>query len=174
MRPIGLLNVAPLRCVPTFRRLWAGSSWQVLGGQIFAFAVLYQMWEMTGSPLMTGTVGLALAAPMVVFGMWGGLLADMRDRRGLILISNIGTAFFALGLTIQAAIGLEEPTLLLALAAANAGCLALGRPARKAMIPDLLPREEVGAGIALNGGFFCALSCCESKPYELRSRQLKR
>jgi MFS family permease len=128
----------------------------VLGGQVFVFAILYEMWEITGSPLATGAVGLALAGPMVACGMWGGVLVDMRDRRRLILISNLGAALFALGLIVQAAAGWGSPALLLALAGAQAGCIALGQPARKAMIPDLLPRAKVGAGIALTHASFQA------------------
>ncbi|MGB3473128.1 MAG: MFS transporter [Erythrobacter sp.] len=148
------LNVAPLCDNPAFRRLWAGSSWQVLGGQVLAFAILYQMWEMTGSTLMSGAVGMTLAVPMVVFGIWGGVLADTQDRRALILIANLGTILFALCLVGQALIGWNSPAFLLTLAAAQAGSLAIGQPSRKAMIPDLLTRGQLGEGIALTHASF--------------------
>ncbi|WP_330447946.1 MFS transporter (plasmid) [Paracoccus marcusii] len=93
MNPFRLLDIGPLRGDPTFRRFWTGTSLQALAGQLSAFAVLYQMWEMTHSSLMTGMVGLTLAVPMVAFGLWGGLLADTRDKRGLILLANVGAVF---------------------------------------------------------------------------------
>lgn len=145
-----LLDLSPLRGNRVFRRFWIGTSLQTLGGQIAAFAVLYQMWDLTRSPVMTGMVGLTLAVPMLIFGLWGGVMADTRDRRRLILLSNLGTVAFALCLVAQATVEGASPALLLALAAAQAGSIAIGQPARKAMLPDVLPREKVGAGIALS------------------------
>lgn len=149
-----LINVTPLRGNPAFRRLWVGTSLQALGSQFSAFAVLYQMWELTRSPLMTGAVGLTLALPMIAFGLWGGVLADTKDRRGLVMVASLGAVVFALALCAQAIAQTSSPVLLLALAAAQAGCVALGLPARKALIPDLLPRDQVGAGIALSHASF--------------------
>lgn len=156
MNPFRLLDIGPLRGDPTFRRFWTGTSLQALAGQLSAFAVLYQMWEMTHSSLMTGMVGLTLAVPMVAFGLWGGLLADTRDKRGLILLANVGAVFFALCLLVQALMEFNSPALLLGLAAAQAGSIAIGVPSRKAIIPDLLPREKVSAGIALSYASFQA------------------
>lgn len=151
-----LIDVSPLRGNLVFRRFWSGTSLQTLAAQFSAFAVLYQMWEMTRSPLMTGMVGLTLAVPMVIFGLWGGVLADRWDRRKLILLANLGALIFALFLFIQAAAAWNSPSLLLALAAVQAASFAIGQPARKAIIPDLLPREKVGAGIALSHASFQA------------------
>lgn len=151
-----LLDTSPLRSGPSFRRLWIGTSLQALCGQFTAFAVLYQIWEMTRSPMMTGVVGLALAVPMLVFGLWGGVLADSRDRRSLILLSSLGATFLALCLAGQAVAGLGSPLVLLALAAAQIAFISVGTPARKAMIPELLPREKVGAGVALYHASFQA------------------
>ncbi|RWR25584.1 MFS transporter [Sinirhodobacter populi] len=156
MIALRFVDLSPLIGNPGFRRLWVGTSFQTLGNQFFAFAVLYQMWEMTRSPLMTGAVGLTLALPMLVFGLWGGILADTWERRGLILLANFGAIVFALGLAAQSLAGWNSPTLLLALAAALAACTSAGQPARKAMIPALLPREKVGGGIALSHASFQA------------------
>jgi len=153
---IRLVDISPLRGNPDFRRFWTGTSLQTLGAQFSAFAVLYQMWEMTRSPLMTGLVGLTLAVPMVIFGLWGGVLADRWDRRKLILLANLGAVTFAVLLFVQAAVEWNAPWLLLALAAIQAASIAIGQPARKAMIPDLLPRDKVGAGIALSHASFQA------------------
>lgn len=153
---IRLVDISPLRGNPVFRRFWTGTSLQTLGAQFSAFAVLYQMWDMTRSPLMTGLVGLTLAVPMVIFGLWGGVLADRGDRRRLILLANLGAFSFALLLFLQAVAAWNSPSLLLVLAALQAASFAIGQPARKAMIPDLLPRDKVGAGIALSHASFQA------------------
>lgn len=149
---IRVIDLSPLTGHRAFRHLWVGTSFQTLGNQFTAFAVLYQMWELTRSPLMTGAVGLTLAVPMVIFGLWGGVLADTRERRGLILLSNFGSVIFALALLGQAAANWNSPALLLALAAGQAACTAIGQPARKALIPFVLPVNKVAAGIAVSQG----------------------
>lgn len=149
-----IIDITPLQRNPTFLRLWIGTSLQALGSQFSAFAVLYQMWELTHSPLMTGVVGLTLAFPMIVFGFWGGVLADTRDRRGLVMLASFGAVIFALALCVQTIMQNNSPALLLCIAAAQAGCVSLGLPARKALIPDVLPRKQLGAGIALSHASF--------------------
>ena len=149
-----LIDATPLRGNAAFRRLWFGTSLQALGSQFSAFAVLFQMWDLTRSPFMTGAVGLTLAVPMVVFGLWGGVLADMKDRRGLVMTASLGAVIFALALCGQAILHCDSPLLLLGLAAGQVGCVALGLPARKALIPDLLPRNQVSGGIALSHASF--------------------
>lgn len=151
---IRVIDLSPLTGNRAFRHLWMGTSFQTFGNQFTAFAVLYQMWELTRSPLMTGAVGLTLAVPMVIFGLWGGVLADTRERRALILLSNFGSVIFALALLGQAAANWASPQLLLALAAGQAACTAIGQPARKALIPFILPAEKVAAGIAVSQGSF--------------------
>lgn len=149
-----LLDLSPLRNDPAFRGLWASTTWQMLAGQVSAFAVLFQMWEATGSTLMTGAVGLVVGAATVAFGLWGGALADRWDRRTLMLGANAGAMLCAVWLVVQSLAGTTSPTLLLALAAGQAGSIALGQPARRAMVPDLLPRDRIGAGIALSYASF--------------------
>lgn len=151
---IRVIDLSPLTGNRAFRHLWMGASFQTLGNQFTAFAVLYQMWELTRSPLMTGAVGLTLAVPMVIFGLWGGVLADTRERRALILVSNFGSVIFALALLGQAAANWNSPQLLLAFAAGQAACTAIGQPARKALILFVLPAEKVAAGIAVSQGSF--------------------
>lgn len=151
---IRVIDLSPLTGSRAFRHLWMGTSVQTLGNQFTAFAVLYQMWELTRSPLMTGAVGLTLAVPMIIFGLWGGVLADTRERRSLILLSNFGSVIFALALLGQAAANSDSPQLLLALAGGQAACTAIGQPARKALIPFILPAEKVAAGIAVSQGSF--------------------
>lgn len=86
----GLVDARPLRSSPAFRPLWVGNGLSALGGQLAVVAVLYQVWELTGSPVAVGAVGLAQAVPMVVFGLVGGSLADAVDRRRLVLLTTTG------------------------------------------------------------------------------------
>jgi len=144
-----LLDIRPLRVSPAFRRLWVGTSLSAVGGQVTAVAVLYQVWELTHSPVWTGAVGLARAVPLVVLGLVGGALADAVDRRTLVRWTMVGQLAAALGLAAQALTGLGLLPVLLLLVAAQASFGALGAPAQRTFPVRLLGRRLVAAGIAL-------------------------
>lgn len=144
-----LLDIRPVRVSPAFRRLWVGTSLSAVGGQVTAVAVLYQVWELTHSPVWTGAVGLARAVPLVVLGLVGGALADAVDRRTLVRWTMVGQLAAALGLAAQALTGLGLLPVLLLLVAAQASFGALGAPAQRTFPVRLLGRRLVAAGIAL-------------------------
>jgi Transmembrane secretion effector len=154
----GLLDTRPLRSSPAFRRLWVGNSLSALGGQLALVAVLYQVWELTHSPVAVGVVGLVQAISTVAFGLLGGSLADAVDRRHLVLVTTTGQSLLAgllAGLTLD---GLRSVWVLLGLVSMQAGCGALGAPARRTFAVRLLPADQVGAGIALTHlGFQAAM-----------------
>jgi hypothetical protein len=142
-------DVRPLRGSRAFRRFWIGFTLSGLGGQLAVVAVLYQAWDMTASPMAVGALGLAQAAPMVVFGLVGGSLADAVDRRWLVLLTTSGQAVVAGLLALQAFIGAGSFAVLLGLVALQMACGALGAPARRTVVARLLPADQVGAGLAL-------------------------
>jgi MFS family permease len=153
-----LIDIRPLRASPAFRRLWIGSSLSALGGQLAVVAVLLQTWELTASPFAVGAIGLAKAAPMIVFGLVGGALADAVDRRRLVLLTTVGQLLVAGLLTAQALAGIGSLGLLLVLVALQAAGGALGAPARRTFVARLLPAEQVGPGVALTTlGFQAAM-----------------
>ncbi len=145
----GFLDTRPLRSGPAFRRLWVGTTLSRLGGQLTMVAVLYQVWELTGSPAAVGVLGLVQAVPMVVFGLAGGSLADAVDRRRLVLLTTVGQLVVAGLLAVQAFTELRSYAVLLVLVAAQSAGGALGAPARRTFVPRLLPAEQVTAGVAL-------------------------
>lgn len=145
-----VLDTRPLRGHAGFRRLWIGSTASAFSGQVAVVAVLAQVWELTASPVLVGVVGLATGVPIAVFGTLGGTLADALDRRRLVLFTSAGAAVVAGLLAVQAAVGLRSWLLVLTLVAAQTGCSALGSSARRTFVPRLLPRDQVGPGLALN------------------------
>lgn len=152
----GLVDLRPLRYSPAFRRLWVGHTLSGLGVQLTVVAVLYQMWELTGSAVAVGAVGLAQAVPMIVFGLVGGSLADAVDRRRLVLLTTAGQVLAAGLLAGQAVAGVGSLWVLLGLVALQAACGGLGAPARRTFVVRLLPADQVGAGIALTNLSFQA------------------
>ncbi|MER7199514.1 MFS transporter [Streptomyces sp. CB01635] len=143
------LDTRPLRGSRPFRHLCIGTSASQLGGQITTVAVLAQVWELTGSTVGTGAIGLATGLPMVLFGLIGGTLADSVDRRALVRATTAGQLLVAAGLSAQALAGNRNVFLLLALVAAGTACGALGAPARRTFPVRLLPADQVAAGLAL-------------------------
>ncbi|MGZ4613957.1 MAG: MFS transporter [Actinomycetes bacterium] len=145
----GLLDVRPLRASPQFCRLWVGTGLSALGGQLAVVAVLYQVWEMTRSPVAVGAVGLAQAVPMVIFGLIGGTLADAVDRRRLVLLTTTGQILPSGLLAVQALAGWGSLSVVLVLVSLQTACGAMGAPARRTFAVRLLPAELVAAGTAL-------------------------
>ncbi|MDF6043572.1 MFS transporter [Streptomyces sp. JH14] len=150
------LDTRPLRSSRPFRDLWIGSSASQLGGQIATVAVLAQVWELTGSPVSTGAIGLATGLPLVLFGLLGGTLADAVDRRAVVRATTAGQLLAAAGLCAQALADNQNVLLLFVLVATGAACGALGAPSRRTFPVRLLPGDQVAAGLALTNVSFQA------------------
>ncbi|MER5394476.1 MFS transporter [Saccharopolyspora sp. NPDC002686] len=144
-----LLDTRPLRTSPQFRRLWWGGAVSALGGQFTVVAVLFQMWQLTTSPLAVGAVGLVQAISMTTVGLAGGTLADAVDRRKLVLAATTMQLVSVAALAVHGLTGAESPWVLLGLVALHSAGSGLGAPARRTFVPRLLPTELVGAGVAL-------------------------
>lgn len=153
---IRFLDTRPLRGSRPFRDLWIGTSASQLGGHIATVAVLAQVWDLTGSPVGTGAIGLATGLPMVLFGLLGGTLADAVDRAAVVRATTAGQLLAAAGLCAQALADNRNVLLLLALVASGTACNALGAPARRTFPVRLLPADQVAAGLALTNVSFQA------------------
>ncbi|MEV7228243.1 MFS transporter [Polymorphospora sp. NPDC051019] len=145
-----MIDLAPLREAPAFRRLWIGSTLSAFGSQMTSFTVAFQVWTLTESSLAVGAVGLAVAGPAILFGLVGGAIADSMDRRRLALVACVAQAVIAAGLVAQAIAGLEQLWLLYLLVAAGATVNAVGGPVRRTFLARLLAPRLVPAGAALN------------------------
>lgn len=133
------LDLTPLRQSAPYRRLLFGDAVSVIGTQVTAVAIPIQVYAQTRSPAAVGLVGLAGLVPLVVFGLYGGAIADAVDRRRLVLLTTSGQALLAVVLVAQALVGLESTWLLYAIVAAQSGLFAIDSPARQAFVPRLLP-----------------------------------
>src|SRR6516225_7928848 len=145
-----LIDLAPLRSSPRFRRLWIGRACSGFGSQMTLVAVMFQAWHMTGSTVWTGAVGLAQAVPLIAFGLAAGSLTDRSDRHRLYLAATTGQAVCSGLLAVQGFSGRLPVAGVLLLVAAQACFIAGAGPASRTFIPRLLPRDQVAAGLALN------------------------
>jgi MFS family permease len=150
------VDLSPLRSSRDFRLLWTGQLVSTMGRQITAVAVPYQVYQLTGSTLAVGLLGLVQVVPLILFSLIGGAIADAVDRRRLLLLT---TSLLAGCSAIYAAGALHgSPPLaaLYAISAVAAGLGAIDQPARSATVPNLVPREQLGAAVALMFGLFQA------------------
>ncbi len=143
------LDTTPLRVSRPFRNLLIGDAVSVIGTQITVVAVPLQVYAITGSALAVGLVGLAGLLPLILFGLYGGAVADAVDRRRLVLLTTGGQAVLSAVLLGQALAGLEQTALLYAVVAAQSALFALDSPARQAFVPRLLPVALLPAANAL-------------------------
>ncbi|MEX2289791.1 MAG: MFS transporter [Mycobacteriales bacterium] len=143
------LDLTPLRESPAFRRLILGEAVSVIGTWVTLVAVPLQVYALTRSSAAVGLVGLAGLLPLVVFGLYGGAIADAVDRRRLVLVTTSGQLLLSLVLVAQAAAGYGQVWLLYVVVAGQAACSAVDSPARQAIVPRLLRTELLPAANAL-------------------------
>jgi MFS family permease len=143
-----VIDTRPLRVV-AYRRMWIGNGVSFFGFQFTSVAVPVQMYAITGSSAWVGLLGVAGLVPLLVFGLWGGAVADVVDRRRLLLASSVVTWVTTLGLAIQAVLGMRGGAILLALTAVQSAGFAISSPARQAIIPRIVPTGLVPAANTL-------------------------
>jgi MFS family permease len=144
-----LADTRPLR-TPAYRRLWTAGVVTVVGSQLSVVAVPTQIYQLTDSSAYVGLTGVFGLVPLVVFGLWGGAIADVMDRRVLLLASGGAIALSSLALWVTAASGVGGVWSVLVLFAVQTALLAINQPTRNAVIPRLLPAEQLPAANALN------------------------
>ncbi|MEV5649320.1 MFS transporter [Nocardia sp. NPDC052254] len=144
-----LADVAPLRNLD-YRRLWVTNIVTVIGAQLSVVAVPQQIFQITGSSGYVGLAGVFGLVPLIIFGLWGGAVADVMDRRTLLLITSVGTGLTSVAFWLQAAAGVHNVWLILGLFAVQQAFFAMNQPTRAAIIPRLLPGDLLPAANSLN------------------------
>ena len=144
-----LADTRPLR-EPRFRRLWLANIVTVVGAQLTVVAVPAQIYQITGSSAYVGLTGVFGLVPLVVFGLWGGALADVVDRRSLLTLTTLGLIGTAALFWLFAVTGSTNVWLLLSLFSVQQAFFAVNQPTRAAVLPRLLPAELLPAANALS------------------------
>jgi MFS family permease len=148
-RPLLRPDLSPLRGSREFRAVFASRTVAMLGSQAAEVALLVQAKQLTGSPLVVGLLGMAELVPLIVFGLYGGVLADRFDRRTLMRWCEPGLACCA-GLLLLNAL-LPHPAIwpLFVVSAVMMAFASLQRPAFEAATPRIVPLEQITAASAL-------------------------
>jgi MFS family permease len=119
-------------------------------------ALHWHVYLLTRSPLALGMVGLTRVIPVIVFSLWGGIVADRADRRKVMFAAQSGMALLSAALAGLTFAGRETLLALYALNAALAAVSAFDNPARQALIPRLVPPEDLPGALSLNLTMFHA------------------
>lgn len=142
-------GTSPLR-FRDFRLMWGGFFVSQVGTQMQVVAVAWQVYQLTGDPLALGAIGLARVLPVIVFGVFGGVFADVVDRRLLLLGTQSAMMLCSLGLWWLTATGHVTMPLLYAFCVLAGSATALSNPARQAMIPTLVSEAALPRALGLS------------------------
>src|SRR5689334_2106010 len=129
------LDTTPLRDSRDFRLLFAGGTVFYVGNMMTYVAIPYQLYHLTGSNFAVGALGIVELVPLVVFGLYGGALADHVDRVRLLVWTGVAQAAFTVVLAVNAFGDDPHVPLIFVVAGLLASSSAMQRPSREALMP---------------------------------------
>ena len=143
------VDLTPLRSSRDFRLLWCGLLVSFTGTMLTAVALPFQVYDLTGSSLAVGLLGLAQLGPLLVFSLVGGAIADAMDRRTVLRWSYLGLAVASTALAVNAA--LDDPPLwpLYVVAGVGSGLSGISQSSVRSLVPLLVPSQQRTAAFAL-------------------------
>lgn len=146
-----LLDLRPFRASPAFARLWIGTTLAGLGGQLTIVAVMLHVYDLTQSTFAVSMIAVVGLLPMVIAGLYGGMLADAFDRRRVALIAASVTFASTVLLAALAWSDMETVGSLYALSIVNSAANSVVLATRSAIVPRLLPRTLLPAAAPCRG-----------------------
>ncbi|WP_210491904.1 MFS transporter [Patulibacter sp. SYSU D01012] len=136
--------------VPNYRRYFAGQVVSVSGNWIQNVASMWLMVKLTGDGLAVGLTAALQFLPLMLFGAWGGLLADRVDKRRLLIATQVGLTVPALVLAATTFAGVVTPAVIYAMVFLRGTAMAIDNPARQALPIELVGPDRVVNAVALN------------------------
>ncbi len=150
-----------------FRLMWLGQVVSITGSQMQLAAIGWHVYQVLRGADLTvrvlgrdvplhaealglGGLGLANVIPIVLFALVGGMIADSRDRRTVMLCTQSALAVFAAGLAVFTLAGRADVWVIYLFSAATAAASAFNNPAQQSLIPHLVPREHLANAVSLN------------------------
>ena len=137
-----------------FRLLWTGQLISIAGSRMQTAAILWHVYELTDSPLALGGVGLVSIAPILLFSLIAGVVADVLDRRKLMLLTQSSAAVLAALLGALTLFKLDNLWVIYAITFLSSAAWAFDAPARQSLIPSMVSREHLPNAYSLNATVF--------------------
>ena len=143
------MDVTPLRESRDFRLLFLAGTVFYFGAMVTYVAIPFQVYTLTGSNFAVGAIGLVEIVPLVVFGLYGGALADHVDRRRLLIWTGVAQAGFTGVLAVNAFRDEPSVPLIFVVAGLLVSSSALQRPSREALMPRTVRHDQIVAANSL-------------------------
>ncbi|HEX6182365.1 MAG TPA: MFS transporter [Pyrinomonadaceae bacterium] len=144
---------SPLR-LPLFRALWLAAVASNVGTWMHNVGAEWLMTTLAPTPFIVALMQTAETAPTFLLALPAGALADIIDRRRLLIFSQAWMLLAAIALAASTLAGLTNPTVLLLLTFALGLGAAMNAPAWQAIVPELVPRDELAAAVSVNSVAF--------------------
>jgi len=144
------MDTTPLRQSRDFRLLFTAGTVFYFGAMMTYVAIPYQLYTITGSNIAVGLVGLVELFPLIVFGLYGGALADHVDRRRLLIGCGLAQAVLTLVLAVNASFEQPRTWLIYVVAFFLAAAQSLQRPSKEALLPRTVGHDQITAANALD------------------------
>jgi MFS family permease len=139
------MDLGPLKRNRDFRYVYTGQFLSFFGTMMSLVALPYQIYQITHSTLAVGLLGVIQLAPLLIAAFIGGALADVLDRRKLLVRAECGMAIGCLGLVLNAASAHPHLWVIYFISAGMSALNGLHRPSLDALIPRLVSHEEIQA-----------------------------
>ena len=143
------IDLSPLKKYRDFKLLFTAGLFSYFGSMITFVALPFQVKELTGSFWAVGLIGAVEIIPLIVFGLYGGVLADYLDRKKMIWFTEFGTLIATSVLLINSL--QEKPSVIVTfvIAAVFAALSGLKRPSQDAILPRLVSHDDLPSASAL-------------------------
>jgi MFS family permease len=143
------IDLTPIRKYRDFRYLWTSGLISNLGSMITYVAIPFQVKEITNSYLAVGISGLVELIPLIIFGLYGGVLADAVDRKKMIWLTEAAAGILSLTLLLNALSADPNLYLIYFVGAAFAAVNGLHGPSADAILPRVVGHKDIPSATAL-------------------------
>jgi len=143
------IDLTPLKKYRDFRNLWTAGLISYLGSMITYVALPFQLKEITHSYVAVGLLGVIEIVPLIIFGLYGGVLADSVDRKKMVWATEAGALLLVLFLLSNSWFWDPKVIIIYIVAGLFAVVDGLQRPSMDAMLPRLVGHEDLPAASAL-------------------------
>jgi len=143
------IDLTPLKKYRDFRLLWSAGLFSYFGSMITFVALPFQVKELTNSYWAVGLIGAVEIIPLIIFGLYGGVLADYVDRKKMIWLTEFGTLVATAVLLLNSLREKPSVILIFIIAAIFAALSGLKRPSQDAILPRLVNHGDLPSASAL-------------------------
>ncbi|WP_133799979.1 MFS transporter [Kribbella caucasensis] len=144
------VDLTPWRASRDFRILVISGTVFYLGGMVGYVALPFQLYQLTESNFAVGAMGLVTIAPLVIFGLYGGALADHVDRRKMLVITGVAQILICAVLLGNTRLADPQIWIIYVSGALNAIASSLQRPSREALFPRVVRHEQMPAAVTIS------------------------